>query len=57
MDIFKKKNDENNIWMGFHKTHGWVILDRNIKVNKSDGNYFIKYESKKSDKRSWTINW
>jgi len=42
MDIFKKKNDENNIWMGFHKTHGWVILDRNIKANKSDGNYFIK---------------
>ena len=42
MNLFIKSNTENNIWMGFHNNHEWVILDRNIKANESDGNYFIK---------------
>lgn len=42
MDLFIKTNKEKHIWMGFHNTHGWVILDRNIKANESGGNYFIK---------------
>ena len=34
MEIFKTKGDENNLWMGFNPTHGWVILDRNLPGNK-----------------------
>jgi len=34
MEVFKTKGDENNLWMGFNPTHGWVILDRNLPGNK-----------------------
>ena len=45
MEIFKKKGDENNLWMGFNSAHGWVILDRNLLVNKNSYGgdlFFIK---------------
>ena len=35
MEIFQKRNQNNNEWWGHHKKHGWVVLDRNLYSNKA----------------------
>ena len=45
MDFFIKKNTDDNLWVGFNSAHGWVILDRNLLVNKNSYGgdlFFIK---------------
>ena len=41
MEIFIKKNSENKIWLGFHISHGLVILDRSIGGSESDEGYLF----------------
>jgi hypothetical protein len=41
VEIFIKKNSENKIWLGFHISHGLVILDRSIGKSESDEGYLF----------------
>ena len=41
MEIFIKKNSEDKIWLGFHISHGLVILDRSIGGSESDEGYLF----------------
>ena len=41
MEIFIKKNSKNKIWLGFHISHGLVILDRSTGGSVSDEGYLF----------------
>ena len=34
MEVFKKRNLENNEWWGYSQEYGWVVLDRNLYSNR-----------------------